>query len=226
MEMTQQRWAAFSEYLEEVFGREDEALSRLRSRARDASLPEISVGQAVGRLLSLLASMTNGGRGARLALELGTLGGYSGIWIARVLAPGGRLITVESEPRHAAFARESFETAGVSDRVEIRAGRALEVIRELGRQTPAPMFDFVFVDAEKTEYPAYFDRIRPMMAPGGLFVADNILGGGDWTLDQPRGSSPARDAVDALNRAVAAAPDFEAAAVPLREGLLIARKKG
>lgn len=228
MDMTPQRWTNTSVYLREVFGRQDEHLATLMDRAVQAGLPAIAVSPEVGRLLHLLTSMAGEGRGARLALELGTLAGYSGIWIARGLAPGGRLITVEYEPRHAAFARSEFEQAGVADRVDIRTGPALDVVPALADELragrlPARAFDLIFFDALKTEYPDYFRLCKPLLAPGGLLIADNILGSSFW-IDDPPGSSPQRDAVDRFNRLVAADADFETAAVPIREGVMIARK--
>lgn len=230
MDMTPQRWANTSAYLREVFGREDDQLRSLMPRATAAGLPSIAVSADVGRLLTLLVSMTNQGRGARLILELGTLAGYSGLWLARGLAPCGRLITIEFEPRHAAFARAEFDRAGLGPRADIRVGPALELIPRIAEELragtlPAPAFDAIFFDAVKTEYPDYLRLCKPLLAPGGLLMADNILGSSFW-IDDPPGSSPQRDAVDAFNRSVAADPDFDAAGVPIREGILIARKRG
>ena len=120
MEMTPDRWEHTSSYLHEVFGNEDAQLSTLTPRAVAAGLPDIAVSADVGRLLMILTSMTGGGSGARLAVEVGTLAGYSGIWIARGLAPNGKLYTVEPEKLHADFAQEQFKIAGVADRVEQR----------------------------------------------------------------------------------------------------------
>lgn len=230
-EMTPERWARTKAYLCEVFGREDATLGGVIPRALSSGLPDIAVDSSVGRLISLLCGMTNAGRGARLALELGTLAGYSGVWIARGLGQGGRLITVEPEAKHAAFARETFAACGVGDRVEIRQGFALDEIARLARERGAASLDFVFLDAVKQEYPAYFEALGGAIAPGGLLVADNALGG-SWWIDEVgvlASSDPthraSRDAVDRFNRAVAADDRFDAACVPLREGLLIARRR-
>ena len=120
-EMTPERWQWLGRYARELFGDPDEQLETLMERAVEAGLPSIAVSPDVGRLLQILSASTRGG----LALELGTLGGYSGIWIARGLAPDGRLVTVEYDPRHADFAQGEFETAGLADRVEVRRGAAL-----------------------------------------------------------------------------------------------------
>lgn len=225
MEMTPQRWDATSAYCREVFGLEDEPLAGLMKRATAAGLPAIAVSSDVGRLLFMLVKLVGGEKGAARVLELGTLAGYSGIWIARALAPGGKLITVEPEPRHADFAQRAFEEAGVGDHVEIRRAPALDVLPRLAREFGPASFDFIFFDAIKTEYTRYFALADPLLKPGGLLVADNVLGTGDWWIDTPRGTSAARDAVDRFNRVLAQHPGYDCGIVPLREGLVVARKR-
>src|SRR5262249_38823156 len=154
----------------------------------------------------------DGGRGAGLIIEIGTLAGYSGIWLARGLRPQGRLITVEINPKHADFAHAEFERAGVGYRVEVRVGAALDVIPKLALELGSGAADLIFIDGVKTEYPDYFRRLRPLLRAGGLFVADNILGSSWWIDDKP-GTDPQRDAVDRFNRTVADDPDFETAGV-------------
>jgi caffeoyl-CoA O-methyltransferase len=211
--MTQETWDFISEYSQEVFGHQDERLARLMIDAVAAGLPPIAVGPDVGRLLMILASMTRG----RFAVEVGTLGGYSGIWITRGLAPDGRLITIESDPEHADFAQRQFELAGIADRVELRRGRGLEVLDELAREHEPGSVDVLFLDAAKSEYIGYFEHARALIAVGGLVIADNVYGIGAGWIDQGHGT-------DAFNRHMAADPEFEAVAVPLREGVLIARR--
>src|SRR6185436_15660627 len=206
------------------FGSQDEQLTTLSPRAVAAGLPDIAVSPDVGRLLMLLTGMTDGGRGARLAIEVGTLAGYSGIWIARGLAPGGRLITIESVSAHADFAQREFDTAGLSASVEIRRGAALQVLPALAQELGPGSVDLVFLDALKREYSDYFGLVRPLIAPGGLLVADNVLGSGSWWIDEPAGRSADRDGADRFNHLVASDPDFEAVDVPIREGVLIARR--
>ncbi|MHC4143048.1 MAG: O-methyltransferase [Planctomycetota bacterium] len=197
MKMTDDRWDYTNEYSREVFGKQD--------------------GHLAG-LLMMLTSMTR----ARLALEVGTLGGYSGIWIARGLAEGGRLITIEREPNHAAFAQRQFERAAVVDRVEIRIGAALEVLPRLAGELGPGSVDVVFIDAEKTEYCEYWQSVRPLVAVGGVVLADNVLGtGSEWIDQQDR---PQPRAVDRFNRLVAGDDAFEAVAMPLRQGVLFARR--
>jgi predicted O-methyltransferase YrrM len=226
MEMTPERWKNLSAYAADVFGRPDPQLRSLMSRAVAAGLPDIAISADVGRLLMMLTASTNNGRGADIAVELGTLGGYSAIWIARGLcsSPPGRLITVELEPRHADFARREFQQAGLADRIEQIAGPALGELPALARRLGPSSIDVAFLDAVKTEYPDYLRFLKPMLKRGGLLLADNCLGGGNWSMDDPPGLTPERDAVDRFNRETAADPDFGAACIINREGLLVARR--
>jgi predicted O-methyltransferase YrrM len=218
--MTPERWEATQVYIHDVFGGEDDHLRAAASEAAAAGLPPIAVSAELGRLLMMLASMTRG----MLAVELGTLGGYSGTWLARGLAAGGRLITVEADPHHADVATRQFERAGLVDKVEIRRGRALDVLADLAADVGPGSVDVAFIDAAKTEYPEYAGRLRPLIAPGGLLLADNVLGTGVAWIDDL--ANPAMAAVDEMNRLVAGFPEFESVIVPLRQGLLIARKEG
>jgi caffeoyl-CoA O-methyltransferase len=211
--MTPETWDYLARYGAEVFGREDETLGRLTEEAIAAGLPAIAIAPDVGRLLMILTSMTGG----RLAIEVGALGGYSGIWIARGLRPEGRLITIEPNPRHAEFARRQFEGAGLSARVDLRQGPGLEVLSDLAAELEPGSVDLVFLDAVKHEYTGYFETARPMIAVGGLLVADNVYGVGTGWIDQGHGT-------DSFNRHMAADPDFESVAIPMREGLLIGRR--
>lgn len=218
MYMTPDRWQYTCDYGREVFGRQDEHLSSLMPQAIGKGLPDIAVSPDVGRLLMILTSTTRG----RLAIEVGTLGGYSAIWIARGLQSGGRLITIEPEKPHAEFASEQFRRAGVDDRVEVLMGTGLTVLPILAKQFQPKSVDLVFLDAIKTEYPAYWEIVKPMIAVGGLILADNVYGSGDWWIDDE--TSVTREAVDRFNRTVADDPDFETVAVPIRQGLLIGRR--
>ena len=211
--MNPERWEFLNAYSGEVFGSEDEHLAGLMAEAVAAGMPDISVGADVGRLLKILTSMTRG----LVAVEVGTLGGYSGIWITRGLKPEGRLITIEAEPKHAAFARKQFERAGIGDRVQIRLGTGIDVLTELAAELEPGSVDVLFLDAVKQEYSDYFRIARRLIAVGGLVLADNVYGTGFGWIDQGHGTDP-------FNRLIAADPDFEAVAVPLRQGVLIARR--
>jgi predicted O-methyltransferase YrrM len=218
MEMTTSAWQYLSEYCRNVFGQQDEHLARLMPDAVARGLPDIAVSADVGRLLMILTAMTRG----RLAIEVGTLAGYSGIWIARGLHDGGRLITIEREQKHADFAREQFDRAGVGDRVEIRVAPAIEALHKLADELAPGSADVVFLDAEKVEYSEYWRIARPLIAVGGLILADNALGSGSWMIADEHNET--RKAADRFNRLVASDDDFEAVAVPLRQGVLIGRR--
>lgn len=215
MSMTSERWQFLSEYAKEVFGGEDPYLAGLMDRAEAAGLPGIAVSADVGRLLQILASLTPG----RVAVELGTLAGYSAIWIARGLADDGRLYTIEAAPAHAEFAEREIAGAGVADTVEVLHGEALELLPGLADRLGPESVDFAFLDAVKREYVAYFEALKPLLAPGALLVADNVYATGEGWIDEGYGT-------DSFNRRVAADQDFDAVVTPMREGLLIARKRG
>lgn len=217
--MTPERWATTQDYVTGIFSDPDPQLESLMHRAQDAGLPNIAVTPDVGRLLALLIATTPG----RKALELGTLGGYSSIWIARALRPGGHLVTVENDEKAARFAAREFEAAGVESWVEIKLGSALEVLPGLAARFGTQSLDFAFVDAEKEEYLQYWKLIRPLIAPGGYFVADNVLGAGTWWIDDT--DHPARAAVDNLSREVAADSHFQSVMLTQRQGLLVARRR-
>lgn len=153
------------------FAPEDEGLRSALASAKEAGLPEIQISPIQGKFLQLLATMCN----AHKILEIGSLAGYSGIWLARALPAGGRLITLEVDPTHAAVVRQSFERAGVSDRTEVRVGKALDTLPQLQNEAP---FDLVFIDADKPPYPQYLDWALRLTRPGGIIVADNCIRGG------------------------------------------------
>lgn len=231
MEMHAERWDRTAEYLRDVFGSLGEPidgqLAGLMDRAAAAGLPRIAVSPDVGRLLMVLAGLVAGGgelKGGR-AVEVGTLGGYSGLWIARGLGPGGRLITIEPEPKHAAFARSEFAAAKMDHAIEVREGAGLEVLPRLLEEFGPGSFDLVFLDAIKTEYRGYAAHAAKLLRSGGLLVADNCLGSGEWWVTDEPGSHEARDAVDDFNRWIAdGARGFLTCCVANREGLVVARK--
>ncbi len=218
MDMTHERWQYLTNYLQEVFGDQDDHLGGIMAEAVERGLPDIAVTADVGRLLMILTSMTRG----RLAIEVGTLAGYSGIWIARGLAADGRLITIEKEKKHMEFAQHQFDRAGVADRVEIRCADATHELRRLAAELGPGSADVVFIDAEKTEYPDYWRLVRPLIAIGGLILADNVCASANWCMDSI--GNPSREGADTFNRLVGRDPDFEAVAVPLRQGVMIGRR--
>ena len=154
-----------------AFAPEDDGLRNALDSARAAGLLEIQISPIQGKLLQVLAAASN----AHKILEIGALGGYSGIWLARSLPAGGRLITLEISPEHAAVVRNSFEKAGVSDRTEVRVGRALDLLPHLESEAP---FDLVFIDADKAPYPQYLEWAMRLTRPGSIIIADNCIRGG------------------------------------------------
>jgi len=171
--MTQETWTAVDGYFNTVLGGDDAVLAHALEASRAAGLPAIAVAANQGKLLNLLARSL----GAKRILEIGTLGGYSTIWLARGLAEGGRLLSLEIDPHHAAVARANLDHAGLSDVVEVRQGRALDLLPEVERAW-APAFDLVFIDADKPSNPDYFDWALKLTRPGGMIVVDNVVRGG------------------------------------------------
>lgn len=218
--MTPGRWRHTCDYLDSVFGRQDEHLAGLMPRAIEAGIPDIAVSASVGRMLLALARLVN----AKLIVEVGTLAGYSGIWLARGLSDGGKLVTIEPNELHAEFSENMFEEAGVAKSVEVVRGYGTPVLEAMAGER-AGTVDLVFLDAIKSEYPDYLPHAKKLLRPGGLLVVDNMLGGGDWWIDEAEGTNESRDAADKVNRLVAEDEDFEAFCVPLREGVMVARKR-
>ena len=190
----QERWAAVDGYIGDLFISNDHAWAL--KTAETAGLPPISVSAAQGKLLFLLAKAV----GARRILELGTLAGYSSIWLARSLPRGGRLVTLELLEKHAAVARRNFARAGVASLIDVRVGPALDLLPRLHADR-LQRFDFVFIDADKVSYPDYFLWALKLARPGALIVADNVIREGA-VLDAQSTDQTVR-AVRRFNRLVA-----------------------
>lgn len=171
--MTPQTWTAVDGYLASKLIGPDAALDAALADSAAAGLPPIAVSTLQGRLLHMLAGMIS----SRRILELGTLGGYSTIWLARALPPGGQLVTVEIDPKHAAIARRNLDRAGVLDKIDLRVGPAATVLAELDAEGAQP-FDFVFIDADKQSTPEYFQRAMKLTRKGGVIIVDNVIRGG------------------------------------------------
>ena len=163
-------WTHVDQYIGDTLIGEDKALRSASEASTAAGLPSIAVSPAQGKLLMLLARAIE----ARSILEIGTLGGYSSIWLARALAPGGRLVTLEASPRHADVARRNVDNAGVGTLVDIVVGKALDTLPRLEGH-PASPFDFVFIDADKPNIPEYFTWSLQLAHPGSLIVIDNVV---------------------------------------------------
>jgi predicted O-methyltransferase YrrM len=185
--MSAEIWSAVDSYIAGHLIGEDPALEQALRDSSAAGLPAIAVTPAQGKLLELLARV----QGARTILELGTLGGYSTIWLARALPAGGRLVTLEAEPRYAEVARVSIARAGFGDVVEIRVGPALETLPELAAEGAGP-FDLIFIDADKGNYPGYFSWALKLSRPGTVIIGDNVVRDGailDPDADDPSGGN-------------------------------------
>jgi predicted O-methyltransferase YrrM len=171
--MPQERWSAVDSYIGENLVPADPVLEAALRASADAGLPPISVSPSQGKLLHLLARA----QGARTILEIGTLGGYSAIWLARALPSGGRLITLEAEPRHAEVARANLARAGLADVAEVRVGPAQDTLPKLHAAGDGP-FDLIFIDADKPGYPDYLPWSVRLSRPGSMIIADNIVRNG------------------------------------------------
>lgn len=207
---------SLEDYLSRQFGAEDELLASLREEADRTGLPPISIPPSTGGLLQLLARSI----GARTILEVGTLGGYSAICLARALPEDGRLLTLEQNPEHAAFARRWIERAGLSSRVEVREGTALDTLPSLDGEA----FDLVFLDADKEPLPRYLDWALRLLRPGGMVVADNALWGGR-VLDESV-NDPATLALREFNRRLAADPRLTSTIIPMGDGVAVGLVNG
>jgi caffeoyl-CoA O-methyltransferase len=210
--------AALAAWAASVYRPEDPVLREIRDRSAAAGLPPIQVGPFDGLHLEVLARLS----GARRAVELGTLGGYSGVCLLRGMGEEGLLHTFEIEPRHAEVARESFRRAGVAARARIHLGPALDRLRDVERDGP---FDLVFVDADKTGYPRYLAWATKHLRVGGVLVADNTFGFGHVHEERPAGeSAEAMAALREFSDTLAQGGRFRATILPTAEGLSVGVK--
>lgn len=200
--MSQKTWTAVDEYLNDRIVRPDEALTAALQASRAAKLPEIAVSAPQGKLLNLLARSM----GARRILEIGTLGGYSAIWLARALPPEGRLISLEYSAHHAEVARSNLARAGLAKVSEVRVGPGAELLPTLSGP-----FDFFFIDADKEGYPEYFRGCLKLSRPGSVMVFDNAVREGE-IIDSTSRDSAVR-AVRQLYDDIAAEPRVSATSI-------------
>ena len=168
--MSQDLWSSVDRYVVDTFALEDSVFRDVQAACDEAGLPPIQVSAAQGKFLELLARMT----GAASVLEVGTLGGFSTIWMARGLPAGGRVITMEIDPRHAEVAAGNFSRAGLSDMIDLRIGPALESLPVVEREGAGP-FDLIFIDADKVNIPSYFEWALRLSRPGSVIVVDNVV---------------------------------------------------
>ncbi|MFV0130119.1 O-methyltransferase [Streptomyces sp. HMX112] len=220
----QERWTAVDGYLTELLAPADEALTAALAASDAAGLPPIAVAPNQGKLLHLLARI----QGARTVLEIGTLGGYSTIWLARALPADGRLVSLEYDPAHADVARANLDRAGLGQIAEVRTGAALDLLPRLAEEGAGP-FDFVFIDADRVNNARYVAWALELTRPGGVIVVDNVVRGGRVTeagSDDP-GLRGTREAFELVARE----PRLDATAVQTvgtkgYDGLLLARVTG
>jgi predicted O-methyltransferase YrrM len=168
--MSQELWTAVDKYLVHTLLPPDDALAAAIAASDAAGLPSIQVSPPQGKLIHMLARV----QGARRILEIGTLGGYSTIWLGRALPPDGKLITIEIDAAHARVAASNIARAGLSDRVTVMNGDARQLLPALEKEIDAP-FDFIFIDADKAGIPFYFESALAMSRPGSLILVDNVV---------------------------------------------------
>lgn len=204
--MSTAQWTAVDRYLTDLMVPPDAALDEALRASAAAGLPNIQVAPNQGKLLHLMARM----QGARSVLEVGTLGGYSTIWLARALPPGGRVITLEASPKHAEVARANLKRAGLDGVVEVLEGKALDTLPRLLAEQRGP-FDFVFIDADKQNQSAYWDWALKLTHVGSVIVLDNVIREG--AVADANSQDPAVQGVRRANEAMAKEPRVSATAV-------------
>jgi caffeoyl-CoA O-methyltransferase len=211
--MDEQMRARLHDYVTNLYAAPDDALRAIQAEAARHDLPQISLNPSEGRLLQVLARAVN----ARRAVEIGTLAGYSGTWLARALPADGRLYTLEMNPKHAVVARANFEQAGVGERVEVLEGDALALLDGLRAHGP---FDLVFIDADKDRYPQYLDWAVENLRAGGLVTAHNAFRHGGVLSPE----TDADHAMHAFNRALAEHPRLLATIIDVGDGMAVGVK--
>jgi caffeoyl-CoA O-methyltransferase len=204
-------------YAEDLFVREDPLLQELRAEMEARGLPSIHVPARTGLLLQILVRATR----ARRIVEVGTLGGYSALWMARALPEGGRLVTLERDPDRASLAREFAERAGLGEAVDVREGLALDLLKQMEGEG---VVDLLFLDADKESYIRYLAEARRLLRPGGLLVADNAFWKGK-VLQEPEADDEPTRGIRAFNRALAEDPAFTATIVPTGDGVAVAVRR-
>jgi predicted O-methyltransferase YrrM len=204
--MSYELWTAVDHYFEGKLLPADPALREALTAAEAAGIPQIQVSATQGKLLHLLAVV----RGARRILEVGTLAGYSAIWLARALPADGQLVTLEVSPEHAAVATANIARAGLADLVEVRLGAALDTLAKLEAEQAGP-FDLVFIDADKVNNPNYFEWALKLTRPGSLIIVDNVVR--DGQVANPDSQDPSIVGTRRLHDLIAAEPRVSATAI-------------
>lgn len=203
------------QYIRSLFAREDEVLRSIAGGLAARGMPQISVPPETGKTLYLLAKMCE----ARDILEIGALGGYSTIWLARALPREGRLLSLELREEHAAYARENVNRAGVGEQVEIRIGDAMELLTALEEEGAS--FDFLFIDADKERYTDYLEKSIRLSRPGALITADNVLRGGRVCDESDQ--TPSTEVIRFFNQTLSRDLRLESMILPVGDGLAVSR---
>jgi len=204
--MAAQTWKRVDAYFEAMLVPQDAALLDALERSRAAGLPAHQVAPNQGKLLALFARMID----ARRVLEIGTLGGYSTIWLARALVPGGKVISLEANALHAGIAAQNIAAAGLAHCVEIMLGPALETLSLLAAENAAP-FDLIFIDADKPNNPHYLDWAVKLARPGSIIIGDNVVR--DGAVADPHSTDPSVQGVQRFFERMQAHPRLEATAL-------------
>jgi predicted O-methyltransferase YrrM len=197
--VSEKQWTTVDRYITDLFVPDDPALDAALEASKKARLPQIQVAPNQGKLLMILARMQR----ARRILEIGTLGGYSTIWLARALPDDGRLVTLEADPKHADVARTNIARAGLTGKVDVRLGPALETLSRLEAEGAGP-FDFIFIDADKESYSDYLMWSLKLSRPGAVIVADNVIR--DGQVANPKSKDANVQGVRRFNKKLAAEP--------------------
>lgn len=201
------------DYMVRLFPVEDELLRQLRHDAVAAEIPEIQISPEQGAFMQVMLRAM----GTRRIIEVGTLGGYSAIIMARAIPEDGRVVTIERDPFRAEFAREQARKAGLDGKIEVRIGAGVDVLeRELAGSEP---YDFAFIDADKPSYVRYLELIFPMMRKGGVIAGDNALAWGRIAEENP--DDPDVRGMQSFNRAMASHPGLQSSIVPVGDGMCI-----
>ncbi len=201
-------------YIVETFAHEDDLLRAMPADAEKRGIPLIHISPEQGKFLQVMMAAT----GAKKVLEVGSLFGYSTLWMARALPPGGKLIAIELSPLHAQATRENIKRAGLSDHVVVHQGDAREVLPTLASEAP---FDLAFIDAEKAQYVDYFEQVMKLMRVGGMVIADNASAHGEvWKAD-PKHAHDNVLAIRALNQRMATDPRLTSLLVPISDGMCV-----
>ncbi len=207
------------DYLIRTSVREDAVLERLRRRTRRMRSGAMQVSPEQGQLMALLVELM----GARKAIEIGTFTGYSAIWVARALGPGGRLVCCDINEDWTRIARAFWREAGVEDRIDLRLAPAADTLAALLAEGAAGSFDFAFIDADKVNYDLYYERCLELVRPGGLIAIDNVLWGG--RVADGRRRDPDTRAIRALNEKLREDRRIRLSLVPIGDGLTLALKR-